>query len=91
MANKQYWHKAWQQSGGQLLHNSGLRVDKAADGVVVACPASLPAWQAFEAAGGVLPHQLPARLQRLLKEAALWRAPDLQRRRGRAMKKTPPA
>lgn len=70
------WHKAWRRSGGQLLHDSGLRLDvtEADDGAtdIVTDDASLQAWQAFEAARGVPLHDLQARLGRLLREAAEW-------------------
>lgn len=79
MTTKQYWHKAWQRDGAGLLHGSGLQAQINTEGAWVARPACLPAWQAFEQASGVPAHQLPARLARLLKEAALWRDPDARR------------
>lgn len=89
MTTKQYWHKAWRRDGAGLLHGSGLQAQINTEGAWVARPACLRAWQAFELASGVPAHQLPARLARLLKEAAQWRDPD-QRRAGLLAKRLPP-
>lgn len=60
---------------GHLQHSSGLLVlvahgqgftDLETD------DASLAIWQASETSRGVPPHDLPARLQRLMKEAEAW-------------------
>lgn len=70
------WRRAWRRDGAQLLHDSGLRLDvsRVGDGAtdMVTDDASLAAWQAHEAQRGVPPHDLQARLQRLLREAAEW-------------------
>lgn len=71
------WHKAWRrESAGYLVHESGLRVrmEEAEDGSLdaVTDDASTEAWSAFELARGVPPHDLQARILRLVKEAAQW-------------------
>lgn len=71
------WHKAWRREGASLLvHDSGLRVrvEELEDGSldVVTEDASTEAWVAFEQARGVPLHDLQARLQRLVREAAQW-------------------
>lgn len=78
MTGKHYqWHKAWRrEASGDLLHDSGLRVlvqpadDDAVD--LVTDDASLVIFQARETSRGVPIHDLAARLQRLLREAAEW-------------------
>ncbi len=89
MTTKQYWHKAWQRSGAGLLHSSGLQACKDDQGTWVAPPACLPAWQAAMQAQGVPVADRPARLARLIKEAAMWRDPD-QRRHELLAKRLPP-
>jgi len=69
---RKYWHKAWRRDGARLLHDSGLAVEY--DDVLGWCTtdATTEAWSASEAARGVPVHDHPARLQRLLREAAKW-------------------
>lgn len=74
MTSKHYnWHKAWRRVGDRLLHDSGLAVEY--DDVLGWCTTedTTEAWSTFELASGVPLHDHPARLQRLLKEAAEWR------------------
>lgn len=72
------WHRAWHRTeAGHLHHDSGLLVlvgepDEDGGLDLVTDDASLQAWQAFEQARGVPLHDLQARLQRLLREAAEW-------------------
>lgn len=69
------WHRAWRREGAQLVHDSGLRIDvMPGDGYtdLEADPASLAIFQAREKSRGVPMHDLAARLQRLLREAAEW-------------------
>lgn len=68
------WYKAWRREGARLVHDSGLAVEY--DDVLGWCTTddTTEAWSAFEFARGVPLHDHPARLQRLLKEAAQWRA-----------------
>lgn len=75
MTGKYYaWHKAWHRQGARLVHDSGLSVEF--DEVLGwhTCDDTLEAWGAFELARGVPLHDQLARLQRLLKEAALWQS-----------------
>lgn len=74
MTSKHFnWHKAWHRQGARLVHDSGLAVEY--DDVLGWCTTddTSEAWSAFELARGVPLHDQPARLQRLLKEAAQWR------------------
>lgn len=70
------WHQAWRRDGAGLLHDSGLRltITPADDGALEleTDDASLATWMAHEQARGVPVHDLQARLQRLLREAAEW-------------------
>lgn len=71
------WHRAWSRDqAGHLVHTSGLRVlvQPADDGAIdlEAEEASLAIFQAKEGSRGVPLHDLAARLQRLLREAAEW-------------------
>lgn len=72
MTTKQYWHKAWRRDGTRLLHDSGLAVEYNEDLGWCTTDETTEAWSAFELARGVPLHDHAARLQRLLKEAALW-------------------
>lgn len=78
MTSKHYgWHKSWRREAPDVLvHDSGLRVhvQEAEDGAldVETEDASLQAYQQAEMARGVPLHDLQARLQRLLREAAEW-------------------
>ncbi len=73
MAGKHHgWHKHWRKDGLLLVHSSGLVVERGARGCK-AVEDSLPAFQASEQSRGVPPHDLSARLRRLLKEASEWR------------------
>lgn len=70
------WHKAWTRNqAGHLQHASGLLV-LVAHGAgytdLETDDASLTIWQASETSRGVPAHDLPARLQRLMKEAEAW-------------------
>ena len=68
------WHKAWSRDGSVLVHASGLRVENDEDLGWSATDDSAEAWAAFEQARGVPLHDLPARMQRLCREAAEWSA-----------------
>ena len=73
MTSKHFgWHKAWRRNGDRLVHDSGLAVEH--DDVLGWCTTdnTTEAWSAFELAAGVPLHDHPARLQRLLNEAAQW-------------------
>lgn len=72
-----HWHNAWRREApGTLAHITGLRVlvAEAEDGTmdIEADPLSLQDSQHAEMARGVPLHDLQARLQRLLMEAAEW-------------------
>ena len=77
MAGKnRHWHDAWKRlEDGRLQHDTGaifivrgdqagMRVDQDA--------ASLPDFQADQAARGVATHDMAVRLQRLAREALFW-------------------
>ncbi|WOI43799.1 hypothetical protein [Acidovorax sp. BLS4] len=70
------WFKSWSRDpDGHLLHSSGLRVlvlqeDGYTD--LETDDASMAIFQAREASRGVPVHDLAARVQRLLGEAAEW-------------------
>lgn len=69
------WHKAWRRDGAYLVHESGLRLHVIeGDGFtdLETDDASLAIFQASETSRGVPVHDLAARVQRLLKEAAAW-------------------
>lgn len=77
MVGKKYrWQAAWTRlPDGGLIHSSGLRVTVTrGDGYtdLSADPATLAAFQDFEAARGVPFHDIAARLQRLIREAEEW-------------------
>lgn len=75
MTGKHYnWHKEWSRNGSRLAHASGLSVEHDDALGWHTCDDTLQAWSAFESAHGVPLHDQLARLQRLLKEAAQWRA-----------------
>lgn len=66
------WHKAWRRDGAKLLHDSGLAVEHDEDLGWVTTEETTEAWSAWEMARGVPLHDLQARLQRLIREAAEW-------------------
>lgn len=74
MTGKHYkWQTQWQRlPDGRLQHDTGLIVEHDEDLGWMTDDASLEAFQAAEVARGVPLHDLHARLQRLLREAAQW-------------------
>lgn len=69
------WHLAWRREGDYLVHDSGLRLQVIeGEGFtdLETDDASLAIFQASETSRGVPVHDLAARVQRLLKEAAAW-------------------
>ncbi|MBF5006021.1 hypothetical protein [Diaphorobacter caeni] len=72
MTNKRYWHKEWSRDGSYLVHSSGLKVEFDEDLGWSATEDTAEAWSAFELARGAPLHDLPARMQRLCREAAEW-------------------
>lgn len=74
MTGKHYgWHKQWRRDGGRLIHDSGLAVEFDPELGWAATEDTAEAWAAFEQARGVALADLPARMQRLCREAARWR------------------
>jgi len=71
------WHAAWRRDGARLLHESGLAVEY--DEVLgwTTTDGTIQAWSASEENRGVPLHDLQARLQRLLREASMWRDGDI--------------
>ena len=63
---------SWHREGALLVHDSGLAVEYDEDLGWSATDDTAEAWAAFEQARGVPLHDLPARMQRLCREAAEW-------------------
>jgi hypothetical protein len=69
------WHKEWSREGAHLVHTSGLRLQVIqGDGYMdlETDDASMAIFQARETSRGVPLHDLAARVQRLIREAAQW-------------------
>lgn len=69
------WHKEWSREGSFLVHTSGLRlvvIDGDGFTDIETDDASLAIFQASETSRGVPVHDLAARVQRLVREAAGW-------------------
>ena len=66
------WHKAWRREGARLVHESGLAVEFDDDLGWFSTDDTTEAWSTWEMARGVPLHDLQARLQRLIREAAEW-------------------
>ncbi len=72
-SNKQE-QSEWSREGSIFVHSSGLRIEYDEDLGWSATDDTAEAWAAFEQARGVPLHDLPARMQRLCREAAEWGA-----------------